>query len=187
MTTVTGLQDHVRQAKQLMARAVEAVKREFATVRSGKATTSLLDLVKVEAYGSEMPLSQVASVAAPEPKLLTIQPWDKSLLKAVEKAILASDVGLTPSNDGNIIRIPVPPLTEERRKELVKVIHKLAEEGRVAIRHARTETMGKIKKTEHVSEDEKKHAEKDVQKLHDDHLKQVDAAVKAKEAEIMEV
>ncbi len=187
MTTVTGLQDHVRQAKQLMARAVEAVKREFATVRSGKATTSLLDLVKVEAYGSEMPLSQVASVAAPEPKLLTIQPWDKALLKAVEKAILSSDLGLTPSNDGSVVRIPIPPLTEERRRELVKVVHKFAEEGRVAIRHARAEAISRIKKTEHVSEDEKKHAEKDVQKLHDDHLKQVDAAVKAKEAEIMEV
>ncbi|PYP72379.1 MAG: ribosome recycling factor [Gemmatimonadetes bacterium] len=187
MTTVTGLQDHVRQAKQLMARAVEAVKREFATVRSGKATTSLLDLVKVEAYGSEMPLSQVASVAAPEPKLLTIQPWDKSLLKAVEKAILSSDLGLTPSNDGSVVRIPIPPLTEERRRELVKVVHKFAEEGRVAIRHARAEAISRIKKTEHVSEDEKKHAEKDIQKLHDDHLKQVDAAVKAKEAEIMEV
>ena len=187
MTTVTGLPDHVRQAKQLMARAVEAVKREFATVRSGKATTSLLDLVKVEAYGSEMPLSQVASVAAPEPKLLTIQPWDKSLLKAVEKAILSSDLGLTPSNDGSVVRIPIPPLTEERRRELVKVVHKFAEEGRVAIRHARSEAINRIKKTEHVSEDEKKHAEKDVQKLHDDHLRLVDAAVKAKEAEIMEV
>ena len=187
MTTVTGLPDHVRQAKQLMARAVEAVKREFATVRSGKATTSLLDLVKVEAYGSEMPLNQVASVAAPEPKLLTIQPWDKSLLKAVEKAILSSDLGLTPSNDGSVVRIPIPPLTEERRRELVKVVHKFAEEGRVAIRHARAEAISRIKKTEHVSEDEKKHAEKDVQKLHDDHLKLVDAAVKTKEAEIMEV
>ena len=187
MTTATTLQDHLRQAKQLMARAVEAVKREFATVRTGKATTSLLDLVKVEAYGSEMPLNQVANVAAPEPKLLTIQPWDKSLLKAVEKAILTSDLGLTPSNDGSVVRIPIPPLTEERRRELAKVVHKFAEEGRVAIRHARTEAINRIKKTEHVSEDEKKHAEKDVQKLHDDHLKQVDAAVKAKEAEIMEV
>ena len=187
MTTGTSLQDHVRHAKQLMDKAVEAVKREFSTVRTGRATTALLDLVKVEAYGSEMPLNQVGTVAAPEPKLLTVQPWDKSLLKAVEKAILASDLGLTPANDGNIIRIPIPSLTEERRKELVKVIHKLAEEGRVAIRHARTEAISRIKKTEHVSEDEKKHAEKDVQKLHDDHLKLVDAAVKAKEAEIMEV
>src|SRR5213078_3037185 len=154
--------------------AVEAVKREFATVRTGKATTALLDLVRVEAYGNEMPLNQVASVAAPEPKLLTVQPWDKSLLKAVEKAILASDLGLTPSNDGNLIRIPLPPLTEERRRELVKVVHKFAEESRVAIRHARTETMNRIKKTEHVSSDDQKHAEKDVQKLHDDHLRQVD-------------
>jgi ribosome recycling factor len=183
----TSLADQLKHAKQAMDKTVEAVKREFATVRTGKATTALLDLVRVEAYGNEMPLTQVASVAAPEPKLLTIQPWDKTLLKAIEKAILASDLGLTPSNDGNIIRIPLPPLTEERRKELVKVIHKLAEEGRVAIRHARTETISKIKKVEHVSEDEKKKAEKDIQKVHDDHLKLVDAAVKAKEAEIMEV
>jgi ribosome recycling factor len=182
-----GLADHLKHAKQLMDKAVDAVKREFGTVRTGKATTSLLDLVRVEAYGNEMPLTQVASVAAPEPKLLTVQPWDKSLMKAVEKGILASDLGLTPSNDGNIIRIPLPPLTEERRKELVKVVHKFAEEGRVAIRHARTETMNKIKKTEHVSSDDQKHAEKDVQKAHDDHLKSIDAAVKAKEAEIMEV
>jgi ribosome recycling factor len=183
----TSLADQLKHAKQAMDKTVEAVKREFATVRTGKATTALLDLVRVEAYGNEMPLTQVASVAAPEPKLLTIQPWDKTLLKAIEKAILASDLGLTPSNDGNLIRIPLPPLTEERRKELVKVIHKLAEEGRVAIRHARTETIGKIKKTEHVSEDEQKKAEKDLQKIHDEHLKLVDGAVKAKEAEIMEV
>jgi ribosome recycling factor len=183
----TSLADQLKHAKQAMDKTVEAVKREFATVRTGKATTALLDLVRVEAYGNDMPLTQVASVAAPEPKLLTIQPWDKTLLKAIEKAILASDLGLTPSNDGNIIRIPLPPLTEERRKELVKVIHKLAEEGRVAIRHARTETIAKIKKVEHVSEDEKKKAEKDIQKVHDEHLKLVDAVVKAKEAEIMEV
>src|SRR5690349_1692254 len=181
------LADHVKQAKQAMDKAVEAVKREFATVRTGKATTALLDLVRVDAYGSEMPINQVASVAAPEPKLLTVQPWDKSLLKAVEKAILASDLGLTPSNDGNIIRIPLPPLTEQRRRELVKVVHKFAEEGRVAVRHARTEAISRVKKAEHVSEDEKKHTEKDLQKLHDDHLKLVEEALKAKEAEIMEV
>jgi ribosome recycling factor len=181
------LADHSKQAKQAMDKAVEAVRREFATIRTGKATTALLDLVRVEAYGSEVPLNQVASVAAPEPKLLTVQPWDKSLLKAVEKSILASDLGLTPSNDGNVIRIPLPALTEERRKELVKVVHKLAEEGRVAVRHARTEAINKIKKTEHVSDDDKKHAEKDIQKLHDDHLKHVEEAIKAKEAEIMEV
>jgi ribosome recycling factor len=183
----TTLADQLKHAKQLMDKTVEAVKREFATVRTGKATTALLDLVRVEAYGNEMPLTQVASVAAPEPKLLTVQPWDKTLLKAIEKAILASDLGLTPSNDGNIIRIPLPALTEERRKELVKVVHKLAEEGRVAIRHARTEAIAKIKKIEHVSEDEKKKGEKDIQKVHDEHLKLVDGAVKGKEAEIMEV
>jgi ribosome recycling factor len=181
------LADHHKQARQAMDKAVEAVRREFSTVRTGKATTALLDLVRVEAYGNEMPLNQVASVAAPEPKLLTVQPWDKGLLKAVEKAILASDLGLTPSNDGNLIRIPLPPLNEERRKELVKVVHKFAEESRVAVRHARTEAISKIKKTEHVSDDDKKHAEKDIQKLHDDHLKLVEEAVKAKEAEIMEV
>ena len=187
MSPSTPLADHIKYAKQLMDKAVEAVKRDFSTVRTGKATTALLDLVRVEAYGNEMPLREVANVAAPEPKLLTVQPWDKSLLKAVEKGILASDLGLTPSNDGNVIRIPIPPLTEERRKELVKVLHKFAEEGRVAIRHARTETMNRIKKTEHVSADDQKHAEKDVQKVHDEHLKAVDAAVKGKEAEIMEV
>lgn len=184
---MTPLQDHIKQAKQLMDKAVEAVKREFSTVRTGKATTSLLDLVRVDAYGSEMPLNQVASVAAPEPKLLTIQPWDKGLLKAIEKAILASDLGLTPANDGNLIRIPVPPLTEERRKELVKVIHKFAEEGRVSVRHARTEALSRVKKAEHVSDDDKKHAEKELQKLHDDHIRLVDEAVKGKEKEIMEV
>ena len=181
------LAEHSKQARQAMDKAVDAVRREFATVRTGKATTALLDLVRVEAYGSEMPLTQVASVAAPDPKLLTVQPWDKTLLKAVEKSILASDLGLTPSNDGNLIRIPLPPLTEERRRELVKVVHKFAEEGRVAVRHARTEAISRIKKTEHVSDDDKKHAEKEIQKLHDDHLKLVEDAVKAKEAEIMEV
>jgi ribosome recycling factor len=181
------LADDAKHVKQLMAKAVDAVKREFATVRTGKATTTLLDLVRVDAYGTEMPLNQVANVSAPEPRLLTVQPWDPGLLKAVEKAILASDLGLTPSNDGHLIRIPVPPLTEERRKELVKVAHRFAEEGRVAVRHARTEGISKIKKTEHVSDDEKKHAEKDVQKLHDDHVKHIEDLLKAKEAEILEV
>src|SRR5437879_10776127 len=127
MTPAPGpsLTDHVKHAKQLMDKTVEAVKREFSTVRTGKASTALLDLVRVEAYGNEMPLTQVASVAAPEPKLLTVQPWDKGLLKAVEKGILASDLGLTHSNDGNIIRIPLTPLTGAARQELAKVVHKL--------------------------------------------------------------
>src|SRR6266581_4068242 len=138
--------DHLKQAKQSMDKAVEATKREFSTVRTGKASTALLDMVRVEAYGNEMPLNQVAGVAAPEPKLLTVQPWDKALLKAVEKGILASELGLTPANDGNVIRIPLPALTEDRRRELVKVINKFAEEGRVAVRHARTDAISKAKK-----------------------------------------
>src|SRR5437762_11843155 len=113
-----GLAEHLKHAKQLMDKAVEAVKRDFTTVRTGKATTALLDLVRVEAYGNEMPLTQVATVAAPEPKLLTIQPWDKSLMKEVEKGILASYRGITPSKDGNYMRIPYPPLTEVRRQEV---------------------------------------------------------------------
>jgi ribosome recycling factor len=181
------LADHTKQVKQQMGKSVDAVRREFATVRTGKATTTLLDLIRVDAYGNEMPLNQVASVAAPEPRLLTVQPWDPGLLKAVEKAILASDLGLNPANDGHLIRIPVPPLNEERRKELVKVAHRFAEEGRVAVRHARTEGISKIKKTEHVSDDEKKHAEKEVQKLHDDHMKHIEEILKSKEAEILEV
>jgi ribosome recycling factor len=181
------LAEHTKQAKQLMDKAVEAVKRECSTVRTGRATTTLLDLVRVDAYGSEMPLNQVATVAAPEPRLITVQPWDKGLLKAIEKALLTSDIGLTPSNDGQVIRLPVPPLTEERRRELVKVVHKFGEEGRVAMRHARTEGINKIKKTEHVSEDEKKHAEKELQKLHDDHVKAIEDVLKAKETDILEV
>src|SRR3990170_599961 len=184
---MSNLPDVTKHARDLMHKAIENTKHELATIRSGKATTSLLDTVKVEAYGQHMPLNQVASVAAPEARLLTVQPWDKALLGAIERALQASDIGLNPSNDGTVIRIPLPPLTEERRKELVKVVHKLAEEGRIAIRHARTEALAQIKKLEHVSEDDERRSEKEVQKLHDDAIKQVDALVKGKEQEIMEV
>lgn len=170
-----------------MQKAIDNTKHELASIRSGKATTSLLDVVRVEAYGQHLPLNQVASVAAPEPRLLTVQPWDRTLMGAIERAIRASDLGLNPANDGAIIRIPLPPLTEERRKELVKVVHKLAEEGRIAIRHARTDAIAKVKKVEHVSEDDKHRTDKEVQKLHDDAIKQIDAIVQAKEHEIMEV
>lgn len=181
------LADIEKTSKEHMQKAVESTKRELASIRSGKATTSLLDTVRVEAYGQHMPLNQVASVSAPEPRMLTIQPWDKTLIAHIEKAVRSSELGLTPSNDGTLIRVPLPLLTEERRKELVKVVHKLAEEGRIAVRHSRTDAMAKIKKLEHVSEDEKRRGDKDVQKQHDDHIKQIDGLVKAKEAEIMEV
>jgi ribosome recycling factor len=184
MSTIPELTKH---ARELMHKAVESSKREFSTIRSNKASTSLLDLVRVEAYGSAVPLNQVALVAAPEPRLLTVQPFDKSLAHAIEKAIRDADLGLNPATQGNLIRVPLPVLSEERRKELVKVIHKLAEEGRISVRHARTETLSKIKKLDKVPEDDKTRAEKDIQKLTDEHIKQIDGLTHGKEAEIMEV
>jgi ribosome recycling factor len=184
MSTIPELTKH---ARELMHKAVESTKREFTTIRSGKASTSLLDLVRVEAYGNSVPLNQVAMVAAPEARLLTVQPFDKSLAHAVEKAIRDSDLGLNPATQGNLIRVPIPALSEERRKELVKLVHKLAEEGRIAVRHARTEAISKIKKLEKVSEDDKTRAEKEVQKHTDEHIKHIDTLIHSKEAEIMEV
>jgi ribosome recycling factor len=184
MSTIPELTKHAREA---MHKAIESTKRELAGIRSGKASTALLDLVRVEAYGSPVPLNQVGLVSAPEPRLLTVQPFDKSLAPAIEKAIRDSDLGLNPATQGNLVRVPLPPLSQERRKELVKVVHKLAEEGRIAVRHARTETIAKLKKLEHTSEDDEKRAEKDVQKLHDEHVKQIDQLLHAKETEIMEV
>ena len=187
MTNPKTTADAVKLAKAGMDKAMESTRKEFAAIRTGKATTALLDIVRVEAYGNVMPLNQVASIAAPEPRLLTVQPWDKGLVQAIEKAIRDSDLGLNPATQGGLIRVPIPMLNEERRRELVKVVHRFAEEGKVAVRHARTEGIARIKKTEHISEDEKKHGEKELQKLHDDHIRMVDEAVKAKEAEIMEV
>ncbi len=184
---MSTLSEVTKEAKVAMKKAVESTKRELATIRSGKATTSLLDTIRVDAYGQPMPLNQVGSVAVPEPRMLTVQPWDKGLIDAIEKAIQSSELGLNPSNDGTIIRVPLPPLTEERRKELVKVVRKLAEEGKIAVRHGRTEAISRAKKVEHVSEDDERHTEKAIQKLHDDVIEQLDQLVKAKEAEIMEV
>jgi ribosome recycling factor len=184
MSTIPELTKH---ARELMHRAVESTKREFSSIRSGKASASLLDIVRVEAYGGMVPLNQVAMVAAPEPRLLTVQPFDKSLSQAIEKAIRDCELGLNPATQGNLIRVPLPALSEERRKDLVKVVHKLGEEGRIAVRHARTETLSKIKKLEKISEDDKRHAEKDIQKLTDDHVKQIEGLIHAKEVEILEV
>jgi ribosome recycling factor len=184
MSTIPELTKHAREQ---MHKAIESTKREFGAIRSNKASPSLLDLVRVEAYGNPMPLNQVAMVAAPEPRLITVQPFDKSLTQAIEKAIRDADLGLNPATQGNLIRVPLPALSQERRKELVKVVHKLAEEGRIAVRHARTDAISRIKKLEHVSEDDKARGEKDVQKLTDEHIKQIDGLIHAKEAEIMEV
>lgn len=184
MSTIPELTKHGRE---LMHKAVESTKREFTSIRSGKASVSLLDLVRVEAYGNTMPLNQVAMVAAPEPRLLTVQPFDKSLTQSIERAIREADLGLNPASQGNLIRVPLPALSEERRKDLVKVVHKLGEEGRIAVRHARTETLSKIKKLEKISEDDKARAEKEVQKYTDEHIKQIEGLIHAKEAEILEV
>jgi ribosome recycling factor len=187
MSAATSIPEIVKHTREHMHKSVENTKREFSGLRSNKATTALLDVIRVEAYGNMVPLNQVGLVAAPEPRLLTVQPFDKSLAPVIEKALRESDLGLNPQSSGNLIRIPLPPLSEERRKELVKVVHKLAEEGRIAVRHSRTDALHKIKKVEHVSDDEKTRAEKDIQKSHDDHIKQIDTLIHAKEAEIMEV
>lgn len=184
---MTTIADTLKQARESMGRSVDSTKRELQTIRSGKASPQLLDLVRVPAYGAEVPLNQVGMVAAPEARMLTVQPFDKSLAGAIEKAIRDADLGLNPASQGGVIRVPIPALNEERRKELVKLTHKLAEEGRVAVRHARTDALHRLKKTEHVSDDDKSRAEKDVQKLTDEHIKQIDQLLAAKEAEIMAV
>ncbi|HVF40803.1 MAG TPA: ribosome recycling factor [Gemmatimonadaceae bacterium] len=177
----------IKDARVAMDRSLEGSKKELSSIRTGKASTSLLDTVRVEVYGQTMLLNQVASVSAPEPRLLTVTPWDKGQVQAIEKALRDSDLGLNPASQGGTIRVPLPALNEERRRELVKVVHKLAEEARIAIRHARTEGRDKLKKLEHTSEDDVKHAEKDLQKLHDDFISRIDDLLKGKEAEILEV
>jgi ribosome recycling factor len=170
-----------------MDKAVESARREFTSIRTGKASSNLLDTIRVDAYGQSMPINQLASVAAPEPRLITVTPWDKGQTQAIEKAIRDSDLGLNPSTQGGLIRVPLPQLNEQRRKDLVKVVHKMAEEGRIAVRHARTEGRDKLKKMEKISEDDVKAAERDLQKAHDDFIGRIDELVKHKEADILEV
>lgn len=177
----------LKDAKAGMDKAIENSKREFSGIRSGKASPNMLDTIKVEAYGSLVPLNQVASVSAPEPRILLVTPFDKNQAKVIEKSIRESDLGLDPAHQNGIIRVPLPSMTEQRRKELVKILHKLAEDGKIAIRHARTDARDKIKKLDGVSEDDKKHAEKELQKVHDDEIAKLEAMLKVKEAEIMEV
>lgn len=184
MMTIPQIMKDTRTA---MEKSFESSKRELSSIRTGKATASLLDTVRVEAYGQMMPLNQVGGVSAPEPRLLTVTPWDKGLVSAIEKALRESDLGLNPQTQSGVIRVPLPALNEQRRKELVKVVHKLGEEGRIGIRHARTVARDHIKKLEKTSEDDQKKAEKELQKLHDDYIGRIDEVLKSKEAEIMEV
>ena len=179
--------DIVKASREGMQKAVESTKRELGGIRSGKASPGLLDSVRVDAYGSSMPLNQVAMVSAPEPRMLAVTPFDKGLTQAIDKAIRDANLGLNPQSQGGLIRVPLPMLSEERRKEMVKICGKLVEDGRVSVRGARTDAMGKIKKLERIPEDEKTRAEKDVQKHTDEAIKQIEELFKAKEAEILEV
>ena len=184
---MSTIQQIMKDARAHMDKAIESVKHEFASVRSSKATTNMLDTVRVEVYGSMMMLNQVASLAAPEPRLLTVTPFDKSQIKVIEKAIREAELGLDPVTQGAMIRVPLPQMNEERRRDLVKIVHKFAEEGRIGIRHWRTEARAGLKKLDGVSEDDVKHAEKDLQKVHDEYIGKIDALMKGKEHEIMEV
>lgn len=180
----------LEDARERMVKSVEAAQHEFTTVRTGRASPSLLDRVVVDYYGAQTPLNQLATISAPEARLLSVQPYDKSSIKSIEKAINESDIGITPSNDGNVIRLVVPELTEERRRDLVKVVRNLAEEGRVAIRNVRRDTMQHLRELKAEGEagsDDEHRAEVELQKLTDARIADVDHALKAKEEEILEI
>lgn len=184
---MSSIQQILKDVRTAMDKDIAHVKHEFASVRSGKASPTMLDAVRVEAYGQQMQLNQVATINTPEPRVLIVTPFDKGQIKIIEKAIREADLGLEPSAQGNIIRVPLPAMNEQRRKELVKIVGKYAEDGKVAVRHARTHARDGLKKLSGVSEDEVKAAEKEIQKVHDDYIHRIDELVKAKEAEIMEV
>ena len=180
----------LEDAQDRMAKSVEAIRHEFGSVRTGRASPALLDRIMVDYYGATTPLKQLATISAPEPRLISVQPYDKTSIKAIERAIMESDVGLTPSNDGNLIRLGVPELTEERRRQLVKVVRHITEEGRVAIRNIRRDVMHdlrELKEAGESGEDEEKRAEVGLQKLTDSRIAELDELLKHKEAEILEV
>src|SRR5215216_1501354 len=180
----------VADARERMGKSVESTNHEFASVRTGRASPALLDRIVVDYYGAQTPLRQLATINAPEARLLTVQPYDKSSIKAIERSILESDIGLTPNNDGSIIRLQIPELTEERRRELVKVVRGLAEEGRVAIRNIRRDVMHDLRELRDAGEagsDDEHRAEEALQKLTDEKTKELDALLKSKEEEILEV
>jgi ribosome recycling factor len=187
---MTLIDDFLKDAREHMTKSVESTRTKFSTVRAGRASTALLDRIVVDYYGAQTPLKQLATVNAPEARLLTIQPYDKTSIKAIERAILESDVGLTPNNDGSIVRLQIPEMTEERRREMVKVARNVAEEGRVAIRNIRRDVMHDLRELREEGEagaDDEHRAEEALQKLTDEKIAEVDGALKAKEAEILEV
>jgi ribosome recycling factor len=183
------IDDIYQDTKESMSKSIEALDRELKRVRTGRASLSILDGIKVDYYGTMTPLNQMATLAVPESRLITIQPWDVSVIKDIEKAILKSDLGLTPANDGKILRISIPPLTEERRKELVKLVHKICEEHKVSVRNVRrdsNELLKSLKKDGDISEDEAFKAQDEVQKITDEHIKLIDECYTKKEKEILE-
>lgn len=180
----------IKDAESRMSKAIDALRNELATIRAGRANPALLDRVTVEYYGAETPLKQLAGITAPEARLLVVQPYDKSILSEIEKAILKADLGLTPANDGSVIRIAIPPLTEERRKELVKLVKKAAEDAKVAVRNVRRDANDSLKKSEkdgEITEDDLRRFSDDIQKLTDKHIAKIDEIAANKEKEIMEV
>jgi ribosome recycling factor len=184
------IDDLLQDAREHMDKSVEATRHKFQSVRAGRASPSLLDRINVDYYGTMTPLRQMSTINAPEPRLITVQPYDKSSMKAIERAIMESDLGLTPNNDGQIIRLQVPELTEERRRQLVKVVRGLTEEGKIALRNIRRDTMHDLKELRDAGEagaDDEHRAEEALQKLTDDKVKELDALLKMKEAEITEV
>ena len=184
------IDDLLQDARERMEKSVEAIRHEFGSVRTGRASPALLDRINVDYYGTQTPLKQLATISASEGRLLTVQPYDKSSIKSIEKAILESDVGLTPNSDGTVIRLAIPELTEERRKQLVKVVHSIAEEGRVAVRNVRRDVMHDLRELKgegDVGSDDEHRAEGELQKLTDGKIGELDALMKGKEAEILEV
>jgi len=190
MAAIPALKDSFVQLKTRMEKAVEDFRREMASTRTGRASVHMLDGVTVEAYGSQMPLNQLANVSAPEPQLITVQAWDVSLIGAIEKAIRSGDLGLNPMNDGKLVRVPVPALTEERRKDMVKHLHKVLEEHRTAVRNIRrdgNELIKKALKDKKITEDEERGALDQIQKLTDDEIKKMEELAKGKEKEVMSI
>jgi ribosome recycling factor len=187
---VSAIDDFLADAKRRMDRSIEATHQEFNSIRTGRASPGLLDRISIDYYGTQTPLKTLASIGAPEPRLLTVQPFDPGSMKSIERAIQESDLGLTPSNDGKVIRLPIPALTEERRKELVKIVHGIAEQGRVGVRNVRRDVMHdlrELKSEGEVGSDQEHRAESELQKLTDSHVGEIDSALAGKEQEILEV
>jgi len=190
MAAIPALKDSFAQLRSRMDKAVEDFRKEMASTRTGRASVHMLDGVTVDAYGSQMPLNQLANVSAPEPQLLTVQPWDVSQIGAIEKAIRSADLGLNPMNDGKLVRVPVPALTEERRKDMVKHLHKVLEEHRTAVRNIRrdgNELIKKAMKDKKITEDEERGALEQIQKLTDDEIKKMEELAKGKEKEVLSI